>query len=86
MHLKIDLTQVPPVVTLEEPDDFAAFKAVVVAGDHLHVSPEALTAIADRTDDADWQERLGAMVAYARSKGWTDDEGRVSAHVERVDR
>jgi hypothetical protein len=29
-----------------------------------------------------WQADFDAMVAYATSKGWTDDEGRLRAHTE----
>jgi hypothetical protein len=32
-------------------------------------------------DDA-WTAQFDAMVEYARSKGWTDDNGRVRAHLE----
>lgn len=40
----------------------------------------------DVAGDPDWGERYDAMIAYATSKGWTDETGtHVRAHVERVD-
>lgn len=54
--------------------------------DHFFVEPESLRALAGpRAEDAVWREKLDAMLAYATSKGWTDDAGRVRAHVERCE-
>lgn len=52
--------------------------------DHAFVQPEALIELAGPlADDPDWRERFGAMVAYARGKGWTDASGAIRAHIER---
>jgi hypothetical protein len=78
---------------LEEPDVFTELKVVgdeAAAGrlgrvedGHLFIAPDALAALAgDLADDAAWRTSLGAMVSYALSKGWGDDEGNVRAHIE----
>lgn len=82
MYLHVDVSQTPPVVDVREPDDFTGFKAVVVTAPQLWVDPAALTDLAGRAGDQEWQDKLAGMVAYAQSKGWVDERGRVRAHVE----
>ena len=82
MYLHIDPTEVPPAVEVREPDDFTAFKVVVEVPEHAWVAPDVLTALAGRGDDDAWRQNLAGMLAYAASKGWCDDAGRVRAHVE----
>ena len=82
MYLHIDHTEVPPAVEVREPDDFTAFKVVVEVPEHAWVAPDVLTALAGRGDDDAWRQNLAGMLAYAASKGWCDDAGRVRAHVE----
>jgi hypothetical protein len=48
-------------------------------GEHVFVDPRAVVALADSTDSS-WREKFDGMVAYATSKGWTDDAGRIRAH------
>lgn len=43
---------------------------------------EAAAATIDPAGRADWLVGFDGMIAYATSKGWTDDQGRVRAHVE----
>lgn len=44
---------------------------------------EALRAAAQRAGSDDWGRRFADMVEYARSKGWTDDDGAtLKVHVE----
>ena len=82
MYLRIDTRVTPPHVQLCEPEDFTAFKVVVVTAKHSWVDPGDLTELAGRGGDAQWHQNLAAMIGYARSKGWTDDTGRIRAHVE----
>ena len=82
MHLHVDAGQVPPAVELLDPDDFTSFRVVLVAPAHLWLDPATLTDLAGRADDDDWRAQLARMVAYAGSKGWLDEHGRVRAHVE----
>jgi len=83
MYIQLDLTSVPPVVTLHEADDFTAFKVVADLPDHAWVGREALTQLAGpKADDPEWREGLDKMLAYADSKGWTNDAGAIRAHVE----
>jgi hypothetical protein len=74
----------PPSAEVCDPDDFTGFTMVIVTSAHTWVRPEALTDLAGRAADGAWQDKLAAMVAYADRKGWTDDEGRIRAHVEVV--
>jgi hypothetical protein len=54
-----------------------------VAGDHVWLEPSALRAAGDGT--ADWNAQFDAMLRYAASKGWTDEQsGRVRAHIIRT--
>jgi hypothetical protein len=50
-------------------------------GEHAFLDPEHVAALATSTE-ADWRERFAKMIDFARSKGWTDDQGRVRAHLE----
>lgn len=49
---------------------------------HLAVPAHSLVALAGQLgQDAQWREDFDAMIAYAATKGWVDDEGRVQMHV-----
>ena len=81
MIVDVDLSVVPPAVTLLEAEDFKAFK-IVARGDHGRVDRDTLIALAGaRATDPAWVEQLDGMLAYAASKGWTDAAG-TRAHVE----
>lgn len=82
MYLRIDTGTTPPLVEVVEPEDFTSFKVVVVTASHSWVDPADLTALAGRSDDADWQQKLAGMISYAGTKGWLDEQGRIRAHVE----
>lgn len=82
MYLRIDTGTTPPHVEVCEPEDFTAFKVVVVTAPHSWVDPGDLTALAGRGGDPEWQQKLAGMIGYAQSKGWTDDAGRIRAHIE----
>lgn len=49
-------------------------------GDAL-LNPEALRFLAAGQVGEDWEERFGAMAAYAASQGWVGDDGALQAHV-----
>jgi hypothetical protein len=54
-----------------------------VAGDHVWLEPSALRAAGDGS--ADWNAQFDAMLRYAASNGWTDEESaRVRAHIVRT--
>ncbi|WP_304113987.1 hypothetical protein [Mycolicibacterium bacteremicum] len=82
MHLRIDTRVVPPAVDVVDAEDFTAFKVVLVTDSHAWVEPGALAELAGRTADPEWQQKLTGMLAYAQSKGWCDEDGRIRAHVE----
>ena len=53
-------------------------------GDHAWVRTDALRRLAGPVATAQWEEGFAAMLDYARSRGWVDDEhGAVRGHVER---
>lgn len=57
---------------------------VLTADGHLLVPAGLLRELAGaerRPDDAGWDVRFDAMLARARTAGWTDGAGRVRAHV-----
>jgi hypothetical protein len=49
-------------------------------GTHAMLDAAAVRRLAD--GGAEWTAGFDAMVEYARSKGWTDEQGRVRAHLE----
>ncbi len=64
--------------------DRAGLGDLLPGADHLMVRVEAIRRLAEGRVGPGWEDDLGGMLAYARSKGWTDDSGeRVRAHVER---
>lgn len=63
-------------------DDFTSLKVVVQPAEHVWLSPELLTATDGRTSDPRWRESLDRMTAYAAPRGWTDEHGRLRAHIE----
>lgn len=82
MYLRVDTRQVPPTIEVCDEGDFSGFKLVVVTSTHAWVPPDALTELAGRADDHAWKDKLAAMISYAERRGWTDDHGRIRAHVE----
>ncbi|MPY55668.1 hypothetical protein [Streptomyces spongiae] len=82
MYLRVDTRRVPPTVEMCEQEDLTAFKVVLVTSTHTWVKPDTLTNLAGRAEDDAWQDKLAEMIAYAERKGWTDEQGRVRAHVE----
>jgi hypothetical protein len=103
MFVKVDLAPMPPVVSLEEPDDTKRFHVEVVGGDDVRVVFAALVdAAAGRLEGDDawitvdavrrmargrvspgWDGELAAMLDFARSNGWFDEDGHaIRAHVD----
>jgi hypothetical protein len=53
-------------------------------GDHAWVRTDALRRLAGPVATPEWEDAFTAMLDYARSRGWVDDEhGAVRGHVER---
>lgn len=84
-----DLTSLQ--VELDRVDEAAAARALAEAGlgvvreGYAWLDVEALRAAALAGASADAAPGFDAMVAYARSRGWTSDDGRrVRAHCEHV--
>jgi len=47
---------------------------------HAWVDPAAVRRLAAGRVAAGWEDEFAQMIAYAGSKGWLDDAGRVRAH------
>jgi hypothetical protein len=53
-------------------------------GDHAWVRTDALRRLAGPIATPEWEDAFAAMLDYARSRGWVDDEqGAVRGHVDR---
>jgi len=92
MIIKIPLNG---VATLDDPDNFKAFKIVASAaapasrfapigrldGEHVWVHTSWLKANG-KPDDAAWLAGLDKMLGYAKGAGWLDETGAVRAHIE----
>jgi len=81
-----DLTGFAVVLDGDEdasPEALAA-GGVLGLGDHAWVRTEALRRLAGPVATPEWEDAFAAMLDYARSRGWVDDEhGAVRGHVER---
>jgi hypothetical protein len=54
------------------------------AGEHAFLEADGLPRLAgDVAAEPSWRSGYEAMLAFAGSHGWIDDQGRVRAHVER---
>jgi hypothetical protein len=51
-------------------------------GGHAMLDAGAVRLLAGATAGDAWTAGFDTMVEYARSKGWTDEHGRVRAHLE----
>lgn len=76
----------PAPTTGTNADLHAALAPVGVAdGDsHAWVRPDALRALSPQAGHPDWEEGFAAMLRFAGQHGWTDDQGRIRAHIERA--
>lgn len=83
MEIRVVVSDLAPVVTLEEADDFTGFKVVVKVSPDLFVDPDQLLALAaDRASNTAWRASFGQMVDHARALGWVNGQGQIQAHVE----
>jgi hypothetical protein len=64
-------------------EEIVAGGGMAVRDDHVFVPRDALIRLAGAGATRDWTAALDGMVAHARSKGWTDSDGALQAHVER---
>jgi hypothetical protein len=83
MDLEVDLSQLPPKLTLLEPRETGSFKVSIRAVERTRISPRALEGLAGEAErgDPEWAREFAAMLAYAEAHGWIRD-GQVEAHVE----
>lgn len=53
--------------------------------DHVRLLPSVLRFLSSGAGSADWDAKFDGMIAYAASKGWLDEQGRVRAHLTYAD-
>lgn len=53
----------------------------VVVANHAFIEPDALRRLAPRSA-RNWLSDLEAMIEFADQHGWTDEQGRLRAHIE----
>ena len=83
MDIEIDLSAIPPVMALSEPDDFTSFKIIVREVEQARVPVDVLEDLAgERAADPEWRRGFEKMLDYAQQHGWVDERG-VRAHIER---
>ena len=85
MYVEVDASQVPPVTTVHETEDFTSFEVRIVTAPEVWVDPALIRTAAGEVS-GDWEGKFGGMVGYAASKGWVDDDGRIQGHVVMVPR
>jgi hypothetical protein len=100
MELEINFLQSPAQARLLDPDELRSFAVAVIDThvrdeaewpdavarheEHVWVRIDALRALAEPQVDAGWEAGFEQVLAYARSRGWVDDELQaVRGHVER---
>jgi hypothetical protein len=54
-------------------------------GEHVWLDGAAVKGLAGAEVGEQWHADFDGMVEFARSKGWTDDAGRIRAHIDRRD-
>lgn len=75
-------------ITLDPAAEIDLHRALAPVGeadgdDHAWVRPDALRALSPHAGQPAWEEGFAAMLHFAARHGWTDDQGRVRAHIER---
>ncbi len=48
---------------------------------HLRLAPAVLRFLSGHAGQAEWETQFEAMIAYAKSKGWVNQEGEIRAHL-----
>lgn len=49
--------------------------------DHVRLTPSVLRFLSSEAGTDEWDAKFDAMIQYAASKGWLDEQGRVRAHI-----
>lgn len=82
MRIRVDLSIVPPKITLLDAENFEDFSVEVESPDHAWVRRESLENLAGaRARDLDWQNAIENMLEYAATQGWVNSEGAMRAHI-----
>jgi len=81
MIIKVDLAEVPPGVSLLEPDDFGNFKVLVATPSRTFVTPRTLHELAGSHASESWIRKVDEMCQYAEGRGWVRDDGALQAHI-----
>ncbi|MGQ4619401.1 hypothetical protein [Nocardia sp. R7R-8] len=82
MLIDVDLSVVPPRVTMREAHDVANLKMVVNRPEHAQIQRDELIRLAgSAASDPGWVEGLDESLAKAAKYGWVTEEG-IRTHVE----
>ncbi|SFK22392.1 hypothetical protein [Falsiroseomonas stagni] len=65
-----------------EPAEAALARLARPDGEAAWVCPEALRRLSPCGEDVEWRQGVARMVAFAETRGWVDQAGRVRAHIE----
>lgn len=84
MRLHLDLSVVPPQLTLTESEDCTALSLELIEFEHAYIAPGLLHQLATESPKSPgWEERFAGMIAFAEGKGWVrPEDGAVRVHVE----
>lgn len=52
---------------------------------HVWVRPDAVRVLSPLAGKPDWEQQFQAMIGFAKKHGWTDDLGRIRAHIEMLE-
>lgn len=84
MRLHLDLSTIPPQLSLTDPEDCTALSLEVLESDHAFITPEVLRELATESQRSpDWEDRFAKMIAYADSRGWVRaEDSAIRVHIE----
>lgn len=83
-RFNILLNPAPATGTAIDLDTALAPVGVADGEGHAWVRPDALRTLSPHAGHPDWEEGFAAMLRFAGQHGWTDDQGRIRAHIERA--
>lgn len=82
MQIQIDLSIVPPQLSLVDPENFKEFSVEVKPAKHAWIDRSMVESLAgELAQDPEWRQGLEGMLQYASSLGWVDSAGAIRAHI-----
>ena len=82
MFLHIELGELPPVLSVGDPENLSVFEVRMRVPEETTVTKDGvLSLIPEHIATHEWQEQFSAMLEVASRHGWVLDDGRIVAHV-----